>query len=129
MRPLVALIAGLLLAAGCGGEDERAARPASAAVADLTVTVDRDGKGPDRATTRRRTCAAAADCPALAAVKVEDLQPTPANVACTELYGGPQTATVEGTLRGRAVDARFSRVNGCEISRWQDASAILDAAG
>jgi hypothetical protein len=108
---------------GCGSNDEQAASPP--AVADLTVTVDRDGKGPDRATTRRRTCAAAADCPALAAVKVEDLQPTPANVACTELYGGPQTATVEGTLRGRAVDARFSRVNGCEIARWTAATAIL----
>jgi hypothetical protein len=122
---VVLLIACLALAAGCGEDDEQAARPGGSAFAELTVTVDRDGKGPDRARARRVTCAAAADCPALAAVKAEELEPTPGDVACTELYGGPQTATVTGRLRGREIDARFSRVNGCEIARWQAATAIL----
>ena len=56
-------------------------------------------------------------------------EPTPGNVACTQQYGGPQTATVEGTLRGDPVSAEFSRVNGCEIARWRDAAPLLDAAG
>jgi hypothetical protein len=44
--------------------------------------------------------------------------PVPRDVACTEIYGGPQEAEVRGTFRGRRVDARFSRTNGCEIARW-----------
>lgn len=44
--------------------------------------------------------------------------PVPKDVACTEIYGGPQVAEVHGTFRGRRVDARFSRTNGCEIARW-----------
>jgi hypothetical protein len=44
--------------------------------------------------------------------------PTPMNMACTELYGGPQEALVTGRLRGYSVRASFSRKNGCEIARW-----------
>ena len=120
-------IACVLLAAGCGGDDERPARP-PALVADLRVTVDRDGDGPRDPVVRRRRCAAAANCPRLASITLEDLAPTPPNVACTELYGGPQTASVTGRLHGRAVDARFSRVDGCEIARWEAAAPILEGA-
>ncbi len=38
--------------------------------------------------------------------------------ACTEIYGGPQTATVTGTFRGSPVHAEFRRTDGCEIARW-----------
>ena len=47
------------------------------------------------------------------------LEPVPAGVACTEIYGGPHEARVTGTLDGEQVDARFSRANGCEIDRWE----------
>jgi hypothetical protein len=127
VRLPAALTACLLLAAGCGAEGERAARP-PAAVADLRVTVDRDGRGPKAPVTREVRCGAPQDCPKLAAVEVADLAPTPPDVACTELYGGPQTATVSGRLRGEQVDARFSRVNGCEIARWAAAEPILGRA-
>ena len=56
-------------------------------------------------------------------------EPVPGDTACTEQYGGPETATVTGTLRGETIDANFSRVNGCEISRWQEAAPLLEAAG
>jgi hypothetical protein len=46
------------------------------------------------------------------------LEPLPADSICTQIYGGPQKARVRGRLDGRPVDARFSRVNGCEIHRW-----------
>jgi hypothetical protein len=49
----------------------------------------------------------------------------PANVACTEIYGGPATARVRGTLNGESVDARLSRTNGCEIARWGRNAALL----
>ena len=44
--------------------------------------------------------------------------PVPKDVACTEVYGGPQIATVQGTFRGSRVNARFSRTDGCQIARW-----------
>ncbi|MDX6370107.1 MAG: hypothetical protein QOG93_1609 [Gaiellaceae bacterium] len=44
--------------------------------------------------------------------------PTPKGSACTQIFGGPQTALVIGRLRGKLVRARFSRRDGCEIARW-----------
>jgi hypothetical protein len=44
--------------------------------------------------------------------------PVPKDVACTEIYGGPQVADVVGTFRGKPVNARFTRTDGCEIERW-----------
>lgn len=42
----------------------------------------------------------------------------PADRICTEIYGGPQEATITGTLAGQPVDARVTRNNGCEIDTW-----------
>lgn len=131
MRIVAALLACLALAA-CGEDDEEPAAPApGGSLAELTVAVDADGKDP--APPRRTTisCDAPEDsevCRALAGVKPQTFEPTPGDVACTQQYGGPQTATVKGTLRGAPVDSRFSRTNGCEIARWEDAAAILGAA-
>jgi Subtilisin inhibitor-like len=51
--------------------------------------------------------------------------PVPKDVACTEIYGGPQVAEVQGTFRGRRVDARFNRTNGCEIARWDEVQFLF----
>jgi hypothetical protein len=53
------------------------------------------------------------------------LRPLPPDTICTQIYGGPQTARVHGRLRGRPVDARFSRTNGCEIHRWDGVRFLL----
>ncbi|MDQ5820423.1 MAG: subtilase-type protease inhibitor [Actinomycetota bacterium] len=45
--------------------------------------------------------------------------PVPGDMACTEIYGGPQEAIVVGTYGGKRVWARFSRTNGCQIARWE----------
>jgi hypothetical protein len=50
--------------------------------------------------------------------------PTPGDAVCTEIYGGPAVAEVEGLYRGETIDAKFSRTNGCEIARW-DRHAFL----
>jgi len=71
--------------------------------------------------------AAAAACAALASVDAEVFEPLPDGTACTMIYGGPQTATVTGTLDGSPVDGSFSRDNGCEIDRWERLSALLAA--
>lgn len=51
--------------------------------------------------------------------------PVPGDVACTEIYGGPGVAAVEGRWRGRPVAATFTLTDGCQIARWQTAAALL----
>jgi hypothetical protein len=110
---------GLLLAAGgCGGDDDDSASPPAT---DLVVTVW--PKGPDGPSQRHRVvCPGDAACRGLSAAQ---LRPVPPNVACTEIYGGPATARVRGTLDGKPVDARLNRTNGCEIARWGRNAALL----
>ena len=45
--------------------------------------------------------------------------------ACTQIYGGPQTARVTGTIDGVKLDRRFTRTNGCEIADFTRAAALL----
>ncbi|WP_049822136.1 SSI family serine proteinase inhibitor [Arthrobacter sp. H41] len=52
-----------------------------------------------------------------------------ANVACTQQYGGPQTASISGTVDGTQVRARFALTDGCEISRWNAVRSILGSGG
>jgi hypothetical protein len=49
--------------------------------------------------------------------------------ACTQQYGGPQTATVTGMVDGTAVEASFALRDGCEIAAWKAAENILGAPG
>lgn len=49
--------------------------------------------------------------------------------ACTQQYGGPQKATVSGVVDGVPVESSFSRTDGCEISAWDAAKAVLGPAG
>jgi hypothetical protein len=136
MRLAVLLIGLALAAAACGEDDEQAAAPSpaggAASLADLKVTVDKDGDGGGAAKTATVRCDAPTDsdiCQAVADLKAETFKPTGGMTACTQQYGGPETATVKGTLEGKPVDARFSRTDGCEISRWNEASKLLEAAG
>jgi len=102
--------------------------------ADLQVTVD-DGAGNRSAFTLRCQPPAgthpdpAAGCAGLAAAGLPAFAPTDPGVACTEIYGGPETATVTGTVSGQRVDATFSRTDGCEISRWDALAPVLAGAG
>ncbi|MDX6508772.1 MAG: hypothetical protein QOG81_524 [Gaiellaceae bacterium] len=44
--------------------------------------------------------------------------PVRRDVACTQIYGGPQGATVVGVYGGRSVSTTFTRTDGCQIARW-----------
>ena len=54
--------------------------------------------------------------------------PVPKGTACSQIFGGPQTARVTGTYRGRHVRAAFNRQNGCEIARWQRVAFLFPGA-
>ncbi|WP_445155406.1 SSI family serine proteinase inhibitor [Arthrobacter sp. Hor0625] len=55
--------------------------------------------------------------------------PRPTDRACTQQYGGPQTATVTGTVDGKTVKSEFSRTDGCEIELWNAAKDVLGSSG
>lgn len=100
--------------------------------ADLTIEVD-DGAG--SVVTRTLTCeppggdvpAAQQACDQLGAAGTAVFAGVPPDAMCTQQYGGPQTAVVSGSVGGGRVQATFSRVNGCEIARWDALSAVLGA--
>ena len=125
---LLALVAG-----GCGGGDDATDDPAAAAAVDLTVTLR--PKGPDGPARQRHIrceqvgpSAGTAVCQGLAGLTPAQLKPVPANVACTQIYGGPASASVRGTLLGKHVDAQFKLTKGCEIERWDRNRVLLDDA-
>ncbi len=67
---------------------------------------------------------AAQACERLAASRAS-FAPLPADAVCTQVYGGPEVATVRGVFRGQAVDAVFTRRNGCEIARYDRLLRLL----
>jgi Subtilisin inhibitor-like len=98
---------------------------------DLQVELDRgDGTEPESWTL---TCAgvvegshpdAEAACEHLTALD-DPFAPLPADLACTEQYGGPQTARVLGRWNGEPVDVELSRTDGCRISQWDALGPLL----
>jgi subtilisin inhibitor-like len=124
VRIAVVVAAAALLGAGCAGrasDSSGGARPVSSTT--LEITVQPQGAG---GATRTRTllCPAGGSlprardaCRRLARLR-DPFAPVPKNVACTEIYGGPQLARVAGIFRGRRIGASFNRRNGCEIARW-----------
>jgi hypothetical protein len=124
---LVSSLAVLLLLAGCGSGQSGSAEPRY----DLTISYWPVGRGGD-ARTATVTCDPdggshpdpARACDAL--LSHEDaLEPVPKQVACTEIYGGPQVAVVSGGT----VHTVFSRTNGCEIARWDKLAPLLELPG
>lgn len=47
--------------------------------------------------------------------------------ACTEIYGGPDTATITGTIDDEQVDFTLTRKDGCAIDDWALFDAVLPA--
>jgi hypothetical protein len=128
MRGLLLLaLVGLL--AGCGSESSAG----TSGETSLTVTFWPGGPqagGRQTWTLRcdpvRGTLARPADaCRRLEAGGADLFAGLPSDAACTQIYGGPQTARVVGRVGGKRVSASFSLVNGCEISRWSALSPWL----
>jgi hypothetical protein len=121
----------LLLATGCmsrstsGGDD-------GSESTSLEISVTPGGEAPTKVWTLR--CPEGGTLPdaAEACSKLESLDdpfaPVPKDVACTQIYGGPQEADVRGVFRGRPVEAHFDRGNGCEIARWDKVQFLFPGA-
>ena len=73
---------------------------------------------------------AAAACAALKAnAALLSPAPRPTDKVCTQQYGGPQEATVTGSVDDRPVEATFSLRDGCEIAQWNAAKDVLGSSG
>jgi hypothetical protein len=128
MKHAASLVALLVVLAGCGGW-EGGKTPGTQTVLQIKAWPN----GKDRGATRqwRLHCDLAGGthpAPEKACERLFDLAdpfaPTPGHAVCTEIYGGPAVAEVEGLYRGETVDAKFTRTDGCEIGRW-DRHAFL----
>ena len=141
--PLAVAAASLLVVAGCGNiasggdvtvEPGQGSGDAQVRTTELTVVV-RSGPGEGERTYSLVCDPAGGDhpdpeaaCRSLREMK-DPFAPVPPDAMCTEIYGGPQTATVTGTLRGEPVNAHFSRTDGCQIARWDKHVALLVEKG
>jgi hypothetical protein len=137
---LVLAVAVVVVLGGCGDADEPAAQSTSAppsGAIELTVVYD-DGAGAKtsgtltcRGVDRRAEGALDGRAPAAAlcaqARGLAELLTTtpPKRRTCTQIYGGPETAHVTGTIDGEQVDRRFRRTNGCEIADFTRAAGLL----
>lgn len=132
-RALTAGVAVLaLLAAGCGGDDQdssgRYGPDTPAQDPYLEVTLDPDGKGGEGEQVEIAACEGSGSaCEEVEELSPADFEPVGADVACTQIYGGPDTASVEGTLDGESVSATLTRANGCEIERFERLLPLLEA--
>lgn len=55
--------------------------------------------------------------------------PRPSDQVCDQRYGGPQTATVTGTVDGVHVESSYKLTDGCEIAAWAAVADILGSSG
>ena len=129
LLPAAAMCTLALAAAGCGDDDDESGREPGAG-ARLEVVV-RPGEGETPVRRVQVECdalgadASSAICRRLAGLTGADLAPVPEGMACAQVYGGPAVATVEGTVGGESVSARFTLTDACEIDRWRRNRALL----
>lgn len=136
------LLVSVAMLGGCGDDDEPAApqtasTPAAGSGIELSIRHD-DGAGNTQTgiltcrggvqraggfLTRRATVEEL--CAKARAIKALLTTPPDKQRACTQIYGGPQTARITGTIDGEQVDRRFSRTNGCEIADFNRAGELL----
>lgn len=124
-----------------GGIGDGAGPPPRSGAVDLEITIDhpdidaysyRITCDADTATVEGSDAIEAEEaCAQLAQAPVQErlVEGPPADRVCTEVYGGPDTATIVGSIDGRPVDALIDRTNGCGIAEWDELlSAVLPSA-
>ena len=123
--------------AASGTPDPTGSDPAAGGISqadnDLQIEVDLgDGSAP---LTWTLTCVgfvegshpqAQAACDHLAGLE-RPFAPLPADVVCSQQYGGPETARVIGRWGGEPVELDLSRVDGCRIAQWDSLVPVVPA--
>jgi hypothetical protein len=128
VRTLIPVLASVALIAGCGDDDSPSDVPPTDGASELRLELDVDGQDGEVAQVQRLECGGEAGAPAcalLADLPHDPAAPVPPDTACTEIYGGPDTLRVEGTLEGETINATLTRENGCEIDRFEAWLPIL----
>jgi hypothetical protein len=121
LSSLAVVVLAAFAAGGCmGPQNMRGVTRAPST--ELEISLSPGGDAVTRLWTLRCPSGGTLPNPAEACRRLAELDhpfaPVPKSAACTLIYGGPQTAEVSGTFKGRTVNAHFSRGNGCEIARW-----------
>lgn len=49
----------------------------------------------------------------------------PKNEMCTQIYGGAITARIFGDFRGKKINLRLDRKDGCKIAQWDSLMKVL----
>jgi Subtilisin inhibitor-like len=134
MRWGLLLIPAVLVLAGCGGGSEDAVSEPTDDYLQITV----GSSDSTDVETWTLVCGDGSDDdshpdPAAACAHLEGLDDPfaalPADVVCTEQYGGPQTAHVIGRWNGDEVDLELARNDGCRIAQWDSLVPVVPAAG
>jgi hypothetical protein len=98
---------------------------------ELRITVDGGDGAPQEYVLRCGDGAAQGTLPeaAAACAHLRDLddpfEPVPDDAVCTQQYGGPQTARIDGSWAGEAVELELSRTDGCHIAQWDRLGPLL----
>lgn len=139
---LVLLVAGVFLA-GCGSGESESQGPGDdasgivLAETDLEITVWPEGRNAGEPQRYTLSCPEPSGehpdperaCEVIYALDADDFRPVPGDAVCTEQYGGPQQARVEGTFASgedvAPVALDLSRENGCQIGLWDKLEAVV----
>ncbi|HUR85262.1 MAG TPA: hypothetical protein VMY78_07945 [Solirubrobacteraceae bacterium] len=143
-RLAISAVVVIALLAGCG-EDGADSTAAPGADDDAPVALSirySDGAGQVLTGTLRcteseqratgslgRRAPAAQQCSHVRDITSLLIQEPPADRSCSEVFGGPQTVRITGTIGDRRIDRRFRRTNGCEIADFTRVSGALPVAG
>ena len=126
MRRLLILAAIVtVVVAACGGDTSDGEHP-DAETVEFRVTC----LGDTATITGIESLSGEAACSRLAepAVQARLVSPPPERV-CTEIYGGPDVARMDGTLDDQPIGTTIDRADGCGISDWDNLLAgVLPAA-
>lgn len=127
-RALLAL--SLLALVGCGEDTSTPDGSAAYPDARLEITYQHPDAetysysvicGGDTARLEGADLDADAACTSLGDLQVASrLVDGPPDQACPEIYGGPDVASIEGTIDGQEVDTAVDRTDGCGISDWDN---------
>ena len=134
MLPLALLLGLAVVACGCARTADEGDTGTEPSATDLEISVWHSGMDgaaqkwtlqcPGGAGTLPR---AAEACERLAELGQRAFVPTPRDVVCAQIYGGPQVAEVRGTFEGKPIDTRFTRRDSCEIERWERVAFLFRA--